>query len=131
MLILRDAFNQIEHCLPSEPPCLVASSDASRIDGLLRRDLVRLSATTASRRISKKLDMADFIEHVEPIDCLLDRFSNGKQAVVSEQGCFLLSECFRDITTLVFVEYYALSIEDDMVLRNTSRTVVRSLPIMR
>lgn len=78
MLILRDAFNQVEHCLPSEPPCLVTPSDASRIDSLLLRDLVRLPATTASRRISKKLDMANFIEHVEPINCLLDRLSNGK-----------------------------------------------------
>lgn len=71
-----EIIDQIKHHLASKPAGFMRSCDTSSVLGLLLVNLVCLTPGPLCSCIRKQLDMADFVEEIEPIDSLFDRFTN-------------------------------------------------------
>lgn len=114
--LLGQVVNEIEHHLPPEPTCLVTARHLARVQRFLLRNLVRLSAGALRCSVGKELDMAAFIQQIEPIDSFLDCLANSQKTVVAEKSCALVAESLRDVVAFVFGEDDAFAVEYDVVL---------------
>lgn len=119
-------FNHIKQRLCTEPPGPGTSKRLERFRRLRLSDLHRRTSSSPRSRIRHQLRVAALLQADEPEHGFFDRFADGEEAVVLEQGGFFGGEAGGDGLAFGFGKDDAVEGGvEDVVLKGEEGVLVR------